>query len=487
MAIFSKEADMAKLVAIGDSLTQGFQSGAISRTEDSFPAMIARTMGLEVPAEFKVPCFPQPGLPFNIELMLKWMESRLEADISLEEWWFRFPSLFYKFLEQVEDVYERGPGAQPSTFAGVYHNLAIWGYRVQDSYTVSSAYAQRVINKKEGWIKDDVVPGLPSAPMYRTAQRVLNPNRQPEREGWTQLDNLQRIVDEEGELENLILWLGNNDCLGAVTCLEIKNMDRSDTSVDPEVRRRWNLTHPQVFRNDYKTLVARIKEIIPAKTRVFVGTIGHVTIPPLTQGVGEFWDGYYDYYSRFYINDSNFAFMWPNRYLTRAQAMFIDGRIDTFNTIIRAIVAQQGPNWHVVDTGQMLDTLAVKRNRRQYNPDCALYEYYARRGPKDHPLLNLRPIPNVLRLGTINGQRHTGGLFSLDGIHPTTIGYGMIAEEFLRVMRRAGVREADPARLDWAQLMAQDTLIQRPPLLWDDVMLAAENHPLLWNMIFSVM
>jgi hypothetical protein len=24
-------------------------------------------------------------------------------------------------------------------------------------------------------------------------------------------------------------------------------------------------------------------------------------------------------------------------------------------------------------------------------------------------------------------------------------------------------------------------------LLWDDVMLAAENHPLLWNMIFSVM
>jgi hypothetical protein len=37
---------MAKLVAIGDSLTQGFQSLAISRTDLSFPAMIAERMGL---------------------------------------------------------------------------------------------------------------------------------------------------------------------------------------------------------------------------------------------------------------------------------------------------------------------------------------------------------------------------------------------------------------------------------------------------------
>ncbi|MGK7877493.1 MAG: hypothetical protein AB4426_30585 [Xenococcaceae cyanobacterium] len=33
-----------KLVAIGDSLTQGFQSGSISKTDLSYPAMIARCL-----------------------------------------------------------------------------------------------------------------------------------------------------------------------------------------------------------------------------------------------------------------------------------------------------------------------------------------------------------------------------------------------------------------------------------------------------------
>lgn len=37
---------MAKLVAIGDSLTQGFQSLAITHCDQSYPAMIADCLGL---------------------------------------------------------------------------------------------------------------------------------------------------------------------------------------------------------------------------------------------------------------------------------------------------------------------------------------------------------------------------------------------------------------------------------------------------------
>jgi hypothetical protein len=300
------------------------------------------------------------------------------------------------------------------------------------------------------------------------------------------LDNLQHLIDKEGELDTLILWLGSNDCLGTVTCLEIRDMEQPDITGDPETRRQWNLTHPQVFKEDYTELVARIRQIIPPQTKVFVGTLGYVTIPPIIQGIGEFDGEYFDYYGRFYVNDSNFAFLWPNKYLTREQAQFIDHRIDTFNKIITGIVAQQGPNWRLVETGQMLHRLAVKRNNWQHTPDCPLFEFYAQRGLPHHSLLQLWPTPNTLRLGTVNSRRYTGGLFSLDGIHPTTIGYGMLAEEFLRVMQQAGVAGADPARLNWREIIAQDTLIQRPPLLWDDVILAAENHPLLWNMIFSL-
>ena len=58
---------MPKLVAIGDSLTQGVQSGAIFNTQLSFPALIADAMGLNVSNEFRGPRFPGSGLPFNIE------------------------------------------------------------------------------------------------------------------------------------------------------------------------------------------------------------------------------------------------------------------------------------------------------------------------------------------------------------------------------------------------------------------------------------
>ena len=64
---------MPKLVAIGDSLTQGVQSGAIYKTELSFPALIAEAMGLRVPSDFRVPRFPGSGLPLNIEALLRSM------------------------------------------------------------------------------------------------------------------------------------------------------------------------------------------------------------------------------------------------------------------------------------------------------------------------------------------------------------------------------------------------------------------------------
>jgi hypothetical protein len=32
-----------------------------------------------------------------------------------------------------------------------------------------------------------------------------------------------------------------------------------------------------------------------------------------------------------------------------------------------------------------------------------------------------------------DGRRATGGLFSLDGAHPTTVGYGLLAQELITV------------------------------------------------------
>jgi hypothetical protein len=58
-----------------------------------------------------------------------------------------------------------------------------------------------------------------------------------------------------------------------------------------------------------------------------------------------------------------------------------------------------------------------------------------------------------------------GGLFGLDGVHPTTIGYGIIAHEMLSAFQAAGVPGADPLKLDWAAIVANDSLLLSPPEL----------------------
>ena len=477
--------EMARLVAIGDSLSQGFQSGAILKTEWSFPALIARALGLSLPSGFRIPSFPGNGLPLNMESLLHEIEPHLGNDISTGEWFFRFPTLLNQFIDDIEELYERGRGSRKSNFSGQYHNLSVWGFRVADSYTIDSEYSKRLIEQDEGRIEDDFL-GLPSGPMYRTAMKVLNPGQLTRKNKWTQIDNLSAINQEEG-VENLILWLGANDCLGTVFSLKIEQMPSDFSSNDPEERRQYNLTHPDIFKRDFQTLVERIEASISRETRVFVATVPHVTIPPITSGIGQLPVGskYFSFYGRFFANSENFNSLF-NAHLTGKEAELIDGIIDKFNEIIRQQVENKA-NWHIVDIGAMLDSLAVRRSGLTTSPDEPLKAYFRSLGIIEHPLLRLEPIPNILRLDTRDRTRLSGGLFSLDCVHPTTIGYGLVADFVLRKMQEVGVPGANPNHLNWLEIIANDSLLQAPPVLWDDIIAAAERNSTLWDIIFRVL
>ncbi|MDQ3236639.1 MAG: hypothetical protein M3Q54_03750, partial [Actinomycetota bacterium] len=61
---------------------------------------------------------------------------------------------------------------------------------------------------------------------------------------------------------------------------------------------------------------------------------------------------------------------------------------------------------------------------------------------------------------------------SLDGVHPTTIGYGIMAQEVIQIMQQAGVlfylgdgqtTRTGPVRVDFGRLISRDTLISNPP------------------------
>ena len=178
---------MAKLVAIGDSISQGFRSLAISDVDLSVPAMLARALGLD-DRSFRVPEFSGAGgLPFNLEWMADKLEDQLGRDIRRLEW-ARAAFRVIDLLDDVEDYWERGKGARPTADV-LFHNLAVWGFEVGDAYGITAAHCREQIHKP----KDNVLQP-PSEARLRTAYRVLNPAQIDGRDGDTQLAIAKKIV-----------------------------------------------------------------------------------------------------------------------------------------------------------------------------------------------------------------------------------------------------------------------------------------------------
>lgn len=470
-----------KLAAIGDSLTQGFRSGAIVNTAWSFPAIVARSLGLSVPVDFRVPTFGTLGLPLNIERFLYDAEAKLSSTPSDLELTVQLPLAIQSFIDGVEDYFERGAGSRPAKFGGSYHNLAVWGFALADALRLTPERSRRAIDAEEGWIEDDFL-GLPSGAMYRTAQKVFDPRQTEARSADTQLRALERLLEADGAIDVLFVWLGANDALGTVLDLEVKDMTGvANLPEDPVALARWNLTSESLFRRDYAALTADLEALLARRspgTHVFVGTVPHVTIPPITRGSGSFDGKYYDRYRRFFVPDAV-----PTLHLeqlTRQDAIEIDARIDAFNRAISDQVSRR-QRWHLVDTCALLDQLAVRRNAADDDPGQRLRQYYVERGRGDHPLLQLAPVPSILMYDVKNGVRTQGGLMSLDGVHPSTIGYGLIAERFLEAMQSAGIPGSDPRLVPWSEVIANDELLQHPPRLWEPLQRYAERYSLLWG------
>src|SRR4051812_40094732 len=101
-----------RLVAIGDSLTQGFKSGAIFEPNLSYPAIIAWEMGLGEDA-FRYASFSGAGgLPINIEYLLRRLDQRFGPDLNFLDK-LAAPLFVRQWMDEIEDYWERGQGTLP--------------------------------------------------------------------------------------------------------------------------------------------------------------------------------------------------------------------------------------------------------------------------------------------------------------------------------------------------------------------------------------
>ena len=474
-----------KLFTIGDSISQGFMSGAAARTDLCYSTLIAQSMQLRGAAYTYPNVWAKDGLPLNLETILRRLAKKFGADINGLDWLTLFP-VIDRVLDEVEDYYERGEGAEDKpdpTGAKFYHNVAVQGFDLADAWLITPEVCQKEIAKsnakgenRDGWL------ALPNAAFYRTALKVLNPSLDEDFEKCSQIEWLRRHATQSADgVENLILWLGANNVLGTVFKLSIdqtpNDPNQSLLHLPHETREQWNLWHPNDFEAEYRELLDQVDRIMRANQNpdwnVFIGTIPLVTIPPLTRGVGnttlidvkpdrETEDGkeepesvYFKYYTHFFrdeaaILESDLA------YLTLFDVLHIDDCIRQYNRTIRKLVTEKNRSlpqdrYHIVDMARVMQQIAFKRNagKVQYVfPEFFRYQY-----PR---------VDTKYYHADRQGRLRQGGLFSLDGIHPSAIGQGLIAYEFLKVMQNAGIQGCDPENLDWKQIFASDTLYNSP-------------------------
>jgi hypothetical protein len=468
-----------KLFTIGDSISQGFMSAGAAKPQFSYNTHLAKALGAQDYSYLSWK--PEHHLKFDLELILrKLQEPPIGSDIRGLEWPLALKRIS-DVLDVAEDYYERGEGRLGLPIAGRqwFDSVAVEGMDVADAWLVTPASCRAAVTSpKSKAARKDNLFGSASDSFYRNAYRVLNPGGQALEAEYGELSAVRWLdvhARREGGVENTIVWLGANNALGTVLELKIKQTpgNGEPMAATREARRAWNLWHPHDFRLEYHELMRRVdgsmRVNLAKDWRVFVGTIPFVTIAPLAKGMGEprpvedasgLKGLYYQYYS--YFPFSLQTALSSGRYLTFRDALHIDRTIQEFNHIIRNEVAalneaHGAERYFVVDLADTLSQLAWKRNKGQptYQLPEELRFIYP---PLDTKYYDVRP----------NGRIQGGGIFSLDGIHPSTSAHGIIAWEFMKVMQRAKVL-GEGAKPDWAAILAADTLRNDPIRLLHEI------------------
>nr|MDZ8061287.1 hypothetical protein [Nostoc sp. EkiNYC01] len=479
-----------RLVTCGDSLTHGFQSGAIFNTNLSYPMIIAWEMGWDTYFRHPNPYVgPGGGLPLNLEFLTRDLEQHYGNSVN----WWELPLAswtIHQFMDKVEDYWERGIGSKPRSQEGhaINHNLSVYGWKVSDLFTLTSDSLTTSIGQpSNNWLFPLIehhqelaaLPVLGSARISDVALTAIEAARVLGKDG--------SVEDNNGfGIETLIMFIGANNVLGSI--IELDARWSCDPQIDP--KKSPTVWCPNLFDQELTQLVTKV-ENIKAK-HVIWATVPHVTIAPLAHGIGnktQPGSRYFSYYTRPWISDAKFN-PFEHPHLTRWEARAIDTVIDQYNYSITNVVKNarnKDLDWYIFDVAGLLDRLA---QRRYIEDPLARPSWWT---PYELPseLQSLNPIPNSRFFQCDANGRTDGGLFSLDGVHPTTIGYGLIAQEIINIMKLAGVKfyfgdtstfeiyqsnilvacgesptvseRQGSIRVDFKRLISKDTLITTPP------------------------
>ncbi|MEW6456176.1 MAG: SGNH/GDSL hydrolase family protein [Acidobacteriota bacterium] len=350
--------ELRNYVALGDSLTAGFQDGGlvVDFQIESFPALLAKQIGIP---DFQQPLVSQPGIPPTLQL------------ISI------FP--------QIVILPKPGLGKPINlTLPRPYNNIGVPG---------ASAYDLLYRVTDFGGAHDLILRGLGT--------------------------QLQQAIFLKPNL--ITLWIGNNDVLKAV--------------MSGRVIEGITLTPVSTFQQYFQAIVNALKSYTTAKlitanvpdvTSIpFVTTVPIYVVNPTTGKPVLTPDGKYIYL----IGPK--GPLSPGDYVTLYGAAYIANKI--------GIPKELGGTGIPLPDGVVLDKDEISAIRDRANKINEIISSISKQN--DFPVFDINAF--LKKIGSegfyVGGVKLTtdfltGGLFSLDAVHPSSLGYGILANELIKII-----------------------------------------------------
>jgi hypothetical protein len=371
-----RKADLSRFVVVGDSLSAGFQNGSLLDSQQ--PHGYAKVLADQAHTALALPLIAAPGIP-NVLVL----ESAGPPPVIV-----RAPGV--------------SPGRDDLTVQAT--NLAVPGQTVADALGLRPDFPIDSLT--------DLVLGLPGL-----------------------LAGISRSQVEWAESlapTTIVMWLGNNDALGAAFAA-----DPAVLTPVPDFEFAYGQVIERLAATGAALVTANIPDVTaiafltPAETvAARVGLPLEVIGPLLGIAPGDFVTPDAAPLIQGILQGSTPGPLPGNVVLDAAEVATIRATVDAYN----AIIARKAGENHaaLVDIHELIDRVS-------------------RRGV------------------VVNGQRLTtdflGGLFSLDGVHPTNTGYAIIANDFIRALNRHFAAGIPPVNVE--HVAQEDPLVPpdtgRPP------------------------
>ncbi len=418
MALIPDEYMRPNMMAIGDSLYQGVRSLTIKRglIQLSAPAQIAEALGIR----HRFTC-PDPTRPIlaDMEAWLRMLPSLsdVKADLAVNtDYWFGKP---------------KSPSGRE-----FFENIAVASATVADLYTqswqTSDDYLRSLPSNVKSRIKNLKLGDLDLGRIVQSlnARFTLNPTGKQRYRGFTQVGLVAARLPKR-----LLINIGSNNGLWEMAF---------EANPAGQIRMKQELL----------VLAQQLNALPPDVADIYFNSLGVPSTVPNLMPVSEYQEwkrkpgpgAYYDKY------ENRFGFEYGT--MTGAQLERLDARVAKANEEARQILRAAFDNrkrLHFVDLASLQKSRDAK-HRRQTKKNVVR-------------LKNRKTLSNVTTEANFFGDFARGGLAGLDGMHPTVVGYALMAGRVLKAIAKAEPGQR-PKDIDLDQAFERDKLLTDMPGIW---------------------